>query len=498
MTSSFSNLQLAESLARAVADMGYESMTPIQAQAIPVVLTGKDVMGAAQTGTGKTAAFSLPLLQRLMRHENASASPARHPVRALVLLPTRELADQVAQQIAQYAKYTKLRSTVVFGGMDMKPQTLELKKGVEVLVATPGRLLDHIEAKNVVLNQVEYVVLDEADRMLDIGFLPDLQRILSHLPKTRTTLLFSATFSPEIKRLAGSYLQDPVTIEVARPNETASTVEQRFYSVSDDDKRYALRSLLKQREIRQAFVFSNSKLGCARLTRALERDGLRATALHGDKSQDERLKALEAFKRGEVDLLVCTDVAARGLDIKDVPAVFNYDVPFNAEDYVHRIGRTGRAGASGIAVTLVTSHDARLVGEIEKLIKKKINVETCPMEDFRGSAPRGHRFDELPRQGAGGGYGRERDRGGERGDRGADAARGSAGFGHRGSRMAQRPAHSDPFFDKPYEPSASADANWESQRAAPKAGGNIKPKRKLAALFKAPVAPAAPVATSEV
>ncbi len=423
MTSSFSNLQLAESLARAVADMGYESMTPIQAQAIPVVLTGKDVMGAAQTGTGKTAAFSLPLLQRLMRHENASASPARHPVRALVLLPTRELADQVAQQIAQYAKYTKLRSTVVFGGMDMKPQTLELKKGVEVLVATPGRLLDHIEAKNVVLNQVEYVVLDEADRMLDIGFLPDLQRILSHLPKTRTTLLFSATFSPEIKRLAGSYLQDPVTIEVALPNETASTVEQRFYSVSDDDKRYALRSLLKQREIRQAFVFSNSKLGCARLTRALERDGLRATALHGDKSQDERLKALEAFKRGEVDLLVCTDVAARGLDIKDVPAVFNYDVPFNAEDYVHRIGRTGRAGASGIAVTLVTNHDARLVGEIEKLIKKKINVETCPMEDFRGSAPRGHRFDELPRQGAGGGYGRERDRGGERGDRGDRAER---------------------------------------------------------------------------
>ena len=195
MTSSFSNLSLAEPLARAVAEMGYESMTPIQAQAIPVVLTGQDVMGAAQTGTGKTAAFSLPLLQRLLKHENSSTSPARHPVRALVLLPTRELADQVAQQIALYAKYTKLRSTVVFGGMDMKPQTLELKKGVEVLVATPGRLLDHIEAKNAVLNQVEYVVLDEADRMLDIGFLPDLQRILSYLPKQRTTLLFSATFS---------------------------------------------------------------------------------------------------------------------------------------------------------------------------------------------------------------------------------------------------------------------------------------------------------------
>jgi len=298
-------------------------------------------MGAAQTGTGKTAAFSLPLLQRLLVHENSSTSPARHPVRALVLLPTRELADQVAQQVALYAKYTKLRSAVVFGGMDMKPQTLELKKGVEVLVATPGRLLDHIEAKNVVLNQVEYVVLDEADRMLDIGFLPDLQRILAYLPRQRTTLLFSATFSPEIKRLAASYLNDPVTIEVARPNETASTVEQRFYAAGEDDKRRALQQLLRTLEVKQAFIFVNSKLGCARLARALEREGFKTAALHGDKSQDERLKALEAFKCGEVDLLVCTDVAARGLDIKDVPAVFNYDVPFHAEDYVHRIGAPG-------------------------------------------------------------------------------------------------------------------------------------------------------------
>ena len=271
-------------------------------------------------------------------------------MRALVLLPTRELAVQVAQQVELYANYTSLRSTVVFGGMDMKPQTLELKKGVEVLVATPGRLLDHIEAKNAVLNQVEYVVLDEADRMLDIGF---LARSAAHfeLPaKQRITLLFSATFSPEIKRLASSYLQDPVTIEVARSNATASTVEQHFYSVGADDKRRALHQILKARELRQAFVFVNSKLGCARLARSLEREGLKTTALHGDKSQDERLKALEAFKQGEVDLLVCTDVAARGLDIKDVPAVFNFDVPFNAEDYVHRIGRTGRAGASGLAV----------------------------------------------------------------------------------------------------------------------------------------------------
>ena len=266
---SFSQLQLAEPLARAVAELGYASMTPIQAQAIPVVLQGRDVMGAAQTGTGKTAAFTLPLLQRMLKHENTSTSPARHPVRALVLLPTRELADQVAKAVKAYSKYTSLRTAVVFGGMDMKPQTLELKAGVEVLVATPGRLLDHIEAKSAVLNQVEYVVLDEADRMLDIGFLPDLQRILSYLPKQRTTLLFSATFSPEIKRLANSYLQDPVTIEVARSNAAASTVEQHFYSVGDDDKRHALHQILKQRGMKQAFVFVNSKLGCARLDRCL-------------------------------------------------------------------------------------------------------------------------------------------------------------------------------------------------------------------------------------
>lgn len=465
MTSSFSSLLLAEPLARAVAEMGYESMTPIQAQAIPVVLTGKDVMGAAQTGTGKTAAFSLPLLQRLMRHENSSASPARHPVRALVLLPTRELADQVAQQIALYAKHTKLRSTVVFGGMDMKPQTLELKKGVEVLVATPGRLLDHIEAKNVVLNQVEYVVLDEADRMLDIGFLPDLQRILSHLPKTRTTLLFSATFSPEIKRLAGSYLQDPVTIEVARPNETASTVEQRFIAANDDDKRRAICTVLKERGIRQAFIFSNSKLGCARLTRALERDGYRATALHGDKSQDERLKALDAFKQGEMDLLVCTDVAARGLDIKDVPAVFNYDVPFNAEDYVHRIGRTGRAGASGLAVTMVGSSDAKLVADIEKLIKKKITVETLALPE-----PRRFREREAHRDAPG----RE------------EVQRSASTPGTRPVRGARpvRSAPADPFFNKPYEARASHTPSWDAEQAAPKTATSAKSKRKIAALFK--------------
>ncbi|MBV8380226.1 MAG: DEAD/DEAH box helicase, partial [Paucibacter sp.] len=293
----FDTLPLDAKLLRAVADSGYATMTPIQAKAIPVVLAGRDVMGAAQTGTGKTAAFSIPLLQRMLKHENASASPARHPVRALVIAPTRELADQVANNVKAYAKHTQLRVACVFGGVDMKPQTAELKAGVEVLIATPGRLLDHIEARNAVLNQVEYVVLDEADRMLDIGFLPDLQRILSYLPKQRQTLLFSATFSPEIKRLAQSYLQDPVLVEVARPNATASTVEQLFYSVTDDDKRSVIKKILKEREIRQAIVFGNSKLGVARLARAFERDGLRTAALHGDKSQDERLKSLAAFKR---------------------------------------------------------------------------------------------------------------------------------------------------------------------------------------------------------
>jgi superfamily II DNA/RNA helicase len=379
-----------------------------------------------------------------------------------------------------------MRSAVVFGGMDMKPQTLELKRGVEILVATPGRLLDHIEAKNAVLNQVEYVVLDEADRMLDIGFLPDLQRILSFLPKQRTTLLFSATFSPEIKRLAGSYLQDPVTIEVARPNETASTVEQRFYSAQDDDKRRVVKAVLNERGIKQAFIFVNSKLGCGRLARSLEREGLVTAALHGDKSQDERLKALEAFKKGEVDLLVCTDVAARGLDIKDVPAVFNFDVPFNAEDYVHRIGRTGRAGASGLAVTLVSPSDMRLVADIEKLIKTKLQVENYPLEEdrSRGSVGEGRREERSE---------------GRRDDRREDR-RPERGFERRREeetprdrRSSFRPAQvsRDPFFEKPYEaPSLeqAAAASWEAspKTTASRTGisANIKPKRKVAALFK--------------
>jgi superfamily II DNA/RNA helicase len=483
----FDTLPLDAKLQRAIADSGYTSMTPIQAKAIPIVLSGRDVMGAAQTGTGKTAAFSLPLLQKMLRHENGSASPARHPVRALVLAPTRELADQVAVNVKAYAKHSQLRVACVFGGVDMAPQTAELKRGVEVLIATPGRLLDHIQIKNAQLNQVEYVVLDEADRMLDIGFLPDLQRILSYLPKTRQTLLFSATFSPEIKKLAQSYLQDPILVEVARPNATASTVEQRFYAVSDDDKRAVIRQILRQRSISQAIVFVNSKLGAARLARSFERDGLRTAALHGDKSQDERLKSLAAFKAGEVDLLVATDVAARGLDIADLPAVFNFDIPFNAEDYVHRIGRTGRAGASGIAISLGTRDDARLIGDIEKLIKRKIDLEPFELEDERprrrpredGGEPRGERPDRAERE--------IREARESREPRELREPRES----REGERSARRPAPvaADPFFDRPYEEKADAEpAAWEKTAAAkeaPRTGLSryIKPKRKVAALL---------------
>nr|WP_242615676.1 DEAD/DEAH box helicase [Sphaerotilus mobilis] len=466
---------------RAVADAGYETMTPIQAKAIPIVLEGRDVMGAAQTGTGKTAAFSLPLLHKMMRHENASASPARHPVRALVLAPTRELADQVANNIKAYAKHSQLRVACVFGGIDMAPQTAELKRGVEVLIATPGRLLDHIQIKNCQLGQVEYVVLDEADRMLDIGFLPDLQRILSYLPKARQTLLFSATFSTEIKKLAQSYLQDPILVEVARPNATATNVEQRFYSTTDDDKRAVVRQLLRQRSLSQAIVFVNSKLGAARLARSFERDGLRTAALHGDKSQDERLKALEAFKRGEVDLLVATDVAARGLDIADLPAVFNFDIPFNAEDYVHRIGRTGRAGASGLAVSLATRDDARLIADIEKLIKKKIDLEAIELEDDRPARrPRRREFDEVPDA--------------------APMARPVEAAAPAPAAYVPRPVRShsrhnaDPFFDRPYEADPNAQPGWDGSAGNPSTAGSsaasnagmgrlVKHKRKVASLL---------------
>ncbi|MCK6390456.1 MAG: DEAD/DEAH box helicase [Azonexus sp.] len=352
--------------------MGYSKPTPIQAQAIPLVISGKDIMGGAQTGTGKTAAFTLPILQRILPFASSSPSPAKHPVRALILAPTRELALQVFESVKAYSKHTPLRAMCAFGGVDIKPQIAELKKGVEILVATPGRLLDHVENKSVSFSSVQALVLDEADRMLDMGFVPDVTRILNMLPAQRQSLLFSATFSDEIKKLADTMLKMPVLVEVARRNQVSDTITHRVHPVSEFGKRGLLTRLLRSGEIRQCIVFMRTKQGCSRLTRELQRAGIKADAIHGDKSQIERIKALDAFKAGETHALIATDVAARGLDVDDLPYVINYELPHTPEDYVHRIGRTGRAGKSGNAISLVSAHEVIYLVDIEKLIKRPI------------------------------------------------------------------------------------------------------------------------------
>jgi ATP-dependent RNA helicase RhlE len=376
-TTTFASLNLAPEILKSLEETGYLIPTPIQAQAIPLVLEGKDLMAGAQTGTGKTAAFALPTLQKLLPLASSSASPARHPVRALILVPTRELAIQVEESVKLYAKHTPLRSLVVFGGVDIKTQTPYLMKGVEILVATPGRLLDHVEQRTVQLNQVQMLVLDEADRMLDMGFMPDLKRILALLPKARQNLMFSATFSPEIKKLSAEFLNNPVLVEVARSNATAENVTQKVYLTSQDNKQAKLVEILKEDPAVQAIVFTKTKLTASRLARQLVRSGIQADAIHGDKSQLERIQALDAFKQGKVTTLVATDVAARGLDIDQLPMVINYEIPSAPEDYVHRIGRTGRAGASGVAISLVSPEEEKYLKEIEKLIKRDIPKETA-------------------------------------------------------------------------------------------------------------------------
>ena len=431
----FPDFGLHPGLLQAVAETGYTTPTPIQAKAIPLVMDGRDVMGAAQTGTGKTAAFTLPILHRLMPLANTSASPARHPVRALILAPTRELADQVYQSVVQYSKHVPLRSAVVYGGVDIGPQREALRRGCEVLVATPGRLLDHLEQKNVNLSQVGLFVLDEADRMLDMGFLPDLDRIVRELPARRQGLLFSATFSNEIRKLARTYLNNPAELEVAARNATADTVTQIVYALSSADKRAAVVHLVKSRGLRQVIVFSNTKIGCSRLARELIRDGVKAESIHGDKSQADRMKALDAFKAGELEVLVATDVAARGLDVAGVPCVINYDLPYNAEDYVHRIGRTGRAGASGEAISFFVPEEERLLADIEKLIRRKL--------------PRGElALPAAPRR-----------------SRSSSGTTSSAG--RSGSGSSYRPAQPvDDFFYKPYEPASGASSAVAAASAA--------------------------------
>ena len=383
-TPAFTDLGLSPEILRGVTEKGYTTPTPIQVKAIPAILAGKDIMGGAQTGTGKTAGFTLPILQLLAHYANPSPSPARHPVRALILTPTRELAIQVAESVAAYGKFAGLRSTVVFGGVNINTQIAIVRGGIEILIATPGRLLDHIEQKTVNLSQVEIFVLDEADRMLDMGFIPDIKRIMALMPKKRQNLLFSATFSDEIKKLADQLLNKPELIEVARRNAASELVTHSQYKVAQDQKRSMLTWIVKSRNAEQVLVFMRTKHGASRLARQLEKDGLNATAIHGDKSQSQRIEALDGFKDNKVQVLVATDVAARGLDITDLPLVVNYELPHVAEDYIHRIGRTGRAGASGEAISLVAPDEERFLTDIEKLLKRKIEIQAMP-DDFTPS-----------------------------------------------------------------------------------------------------------------
>ena len=373
-------------LLRAVAEQGYTQPTPIQAQAIPVVLAGRDLLGAAQTGTGKTAGFALPLLQKLVEKANTSHSPARHPVRALIVTPTRELAAQVEESVRTYGKYTHLKSALVYGGVGMQPQVDALRRGVDILVATPGRLLDHVQQKTVDLRQVQILVLDEGDRMLDMGFIHDIRRILALLPAQRQNLLFSATFPEEIRKLAASFMRNPATVEVARRNTPAELVAQVAHPVQADQKRSLLAHLVKSNDWRQVLVFVRTKHGANRLAQQLLREGIEADAIHGNKAQNARTRTLAQFKAGSLRVLVATDIAARGLDIEALPHVVNYDMPHVAEDYVHRIGRTGRAGVEGEAVSLVSPEERPLLAAIERLMNRK--VESRTVTGFQVAGPR--------------------------------------------------------------------------------------------------------------
>jgi ATP-dependent RNA helicase RhlE len=466
--SSFSELNLRPELLRAIEEQGYTEPTPIQVQAIPLVLEGRDVLGGAQTGTGKTAGFGLPLLQRLMPHANTSASPARHPVRALILTPTRELAAQVEESLRVYGKHTGLRTTVIFGGIDMQPQTEALRRGVEVLVATPGRLLDHVQQRTLSLNQVEIFVLDEADRMLDMGFIPDVKRIINLLPARRQNLLFSATLTEEIRNLADSFLSQPVSVQVARKNATAESVKHVAILVARERKRELLGYLVQTRDLRQVLVFCATRLGANRLAYQLNRDGVQASAIHGDKSQLERMQALAEFKDGKVRVLVATDVAARGLDIEDLPHVVNFDLPNAPEDYVHRIGRTGRAGATGEAISLVSAEEHERLEAIERVVMKL----RIPREIIPGFEPDSRSVGTLlppPRRGG------RRERAPE-----ASAGRRERAPEATARRSAPRQAAVDPIFREPYSPdSLSQHPGAPESPSAPKR----KPAREVAALL---------------
>lgn len=371
---SFSELGLRAEILKAIEEQGYTSPTPIQAKAIPAVLARQDLLAAAQTGTGKTAGFTLPLLQLLSEDKTTDDNKSR-PIRALILTPTRELAAQIQENVQAYSQYLPLTSFCIFGGVNINPQIKQLKKGVDMLVATPGRLLDHVQQKTIDLSHIQYFVLDEADRMLDMGFIHDVKKVLAVLPAKRQTLLFSATFSDDIKALAQKLLDHPTLIEVAKRNSTVEIIQQSVIPVARDKKHALLANVITTRKWSQVLVFTRTKHGANKLVEQLEKLNIKALAIHGNKSQAARTKALDAFKNKQIDALIATDIAARGIDIDQLPYVVNYDLPNVAEDYVHRIGRTGRAGAEGTAVSLVSVDEKQLLKDIEKFTHQSIPVE---------------------------------------------------------------------------------------------------------------------------
>ena len=457
---SFDTLGLAEPLLRAVHEHGYTTPTPIQLQAIPAVLSGGDLLAGAQTGTGKTAGFVLPMLQRLTVGKPVVDARGRKAIRCLILTPTRELAAQVEESVRTYGKYLPLTSMVMFGGVGMQPQINALRKGVDILVATPGRLLDHHQQRTVDLSHVEILVLDEADRMLDMGFIHDIKKVLAILPKKRQNLLFSATFSDEIKRLADSLLDNPALIEVARRNSTVEIITQKVHPVDRDKKKELLTHLIKENNWHQVLVFTRTKHGANRLAEQLNKSGITALAIHGNKSQAARTKALAEFKTGDLAVLVATDIAARGIDIDQLPHVVNFEIPNVPEDYVHRIGRTGRAGASGEAVSLVCVDEKKMFADIERLIKREVesvvipgfepdpNAKAQPIQmrsqDHQGRGGQGRGGQGRGAQNKGQGQGKPRSGASNNGARGGGSgAQGNKGQSSRGGSSNQSGAQGE-------------------------------------------------------
>ncbi len=452
----FTDLGLAEPLLRAVREQGYDTPTPIQAQAIPAVLKGGDLMAGAQTGTGKTAGFVLPMLQRLMAVPSKRDARGRIAIRALILTPTRELAAQVEESVRTYGKHVPLTSMVMFGGVGMQPQIDRLKKGVDILVATPGRLLDHHGQRTLDLSHVEIFVLDEADRMLDMGFIHDIKKVLAVVPAKKQSLLFSATFSDEIKALADRLLNQPALIEATVRNSTVELIAQKIHPVAREKKKELLAHLIKQGDWHQVLVFMRMKHGCNRLADWLNDQGIGAMAIHGNKSQGARTKALAEFKTGKLPVLVATDIAARGIDIDQLPHVVNYELPNVPEDYVHRIGRTGRAGAQGEAISLVCVDEEIFLRDIERLIKRSIPRETVP-----GYEPLPNERAEpivLGRMTIGIGGTQRNGGGGGRGGRSGGGGGGGGGQRNSGGRAPAAPA-------RPHGPSRSPNASTRGSRA---------------------------------